>query len=57
MYFLHNELILITKRLSGSVGVGVDNVWKQRKFEARKMLENGDEYHMSGTRFVSPIFD
>jgi hypothetical protein len=39
MYFLYNELILITEWLSG--GVGVDNVWKQRKLETRKMLENG----------------
>ena len=26
---------------------GVDNVWVQRKLEARKMPENGDESHLS----------
>jgi hypothetical protein len=29
--------------------VGVDNVWEQDKLEARKMLENGDEFHTSTT--------
>jgi hypothetical protein len=31
---------------------GVDNVWKQRKPEARKLLENGGESHLSSARFV-----
>jgi hypothetical protein len=30
----------------------VDNAWEQRKLEARKMLENGDESHLSSARFV-----
>jgi len=34
------------------VWVGVDNVWEQRKLEARKMLENAAESHTSGARFV-----
>ena len=34
------------------VWAGVDNVWEQRKLEARKMLENAAESHTSGARFV-----
>jgi hypothetical protein len=34
------------------VWAGVDNVWEQKKLEARKMLENGAESHTSGARFV-----
>ena len=30
----------------------MDNAWEQRKLEARKMLENGDESHLSSARFV-----
>jgi hypothetical protein len=30
----------------------VDNAWEQRKLEARKMPENGDESHLSSARFV-----
>jgi len=36
-------------------GVSVDNVWGQKKLEARKMLENGDESPPSSARFVSQI--
>jgi len=32
--------------------VGVDNVREQKKLEARKMLENGDESPPSSARFV-----
>jgi hypothetical protein len=32
--------------------VGVDSVWEQEKLEARKMLENGGESHLSSARFV-----
>jgi LSD1 subclass zinc finger protein len=32
---------------------GVDSVWEQEKLEARKMLENRAESHLSGARFVS----
>jgi hypothetical protein len=31
---------------------GRDSLWEQEKPEARKMLENGDESHKSGARFV-----
>ena len=31
---------------------GVDNVWEQEKPEARKMLVNRAESHLSGARFV-----
>jgi hypothetical protein len=34
------------------VWAGVDNVWEQEKLEARKMLEYGDESHLSSARFV-----
>jgi hypothetical protein len=34
-------------------GAGVDSAWEQEKLEARKMLENGDESHLSSARFVS----
>jgi len=35
------------------VWVGVDKVWEQEKLEARKMLVNRAESHLSGARFVS----
>jgi hypothetical protein len=28
-------------------GAGVNSVWEQKKLEARKILENGDESHLS----------
>jgi len=31
---------------------GVDSAWEQEKLEARKMLKNGDESHLSSARFV-----
>jgi len=31
---------------------GVDSVWKQKKLEARKMLEKRVDSHLSGARFV-----
>ena len=31
---------------------GVDSAWEQEKLEARKLLENGDESHLSSARFV-----
>ncbi len=34
----------------------MDSAWEQRKLEARKMLENGDESHLSSACFVSPFF-
>jgi len=34
------------------VWAGVDNAWEQEKLEARKMLENAEESHLSGARFV-----
>jgi hypothetical protein len=34
----------------------VDNAWEQEKPEARKMLENGDESHLSSARFVRRFF-
>ena len=33
-------------------GAGVDSVWEQKKLEARKMLKNGGESHLSSARFV-----
>ena len=33
--------------------VGVDSLREQKKLKARKMLENGDESHLSSARFVS----
>jgi len=33
-------------------GAGVDSAREQEKPEARKMLENGDESHLSSARFV-----
>jgi len=32
------------------------NVWEQEKLEARNMLENGDESHLSSARYVGPLF-
>jgi hypothetical protein len=32
--------------------VGVDSAWEQYKLEARKMLKNGDESHLSSARCV-----
>jgi hypothetical protein len=34
------------------VWAGVDSVWEQENAEARKMLENAAESHMSGAHFV-----
>jgi hypothetical protein len=34
----------------------VDNAWEQEKLEARKMLENAAESHLSGARFVGRAF-
>jgi hypothetical protein len=34
---------------------GVENVWEQEKLEARKMLENAAESHLSGARFVGTL--
>ena len=31
---------------------GVDSAWEQKKLETRKMLENGDESHLSSARIV-----
>ena len=31
---------------------GVDSAWEQEKLEARKMLENAADSHMSSARFV-----
>jgi hypothetical protein len=31
---------------------GVENVWEQKKLEVREMPENGDESHLSSSRFV-----
>ncbi|CAG0947360.1 hypothetical protein ANRL1_04013 [Anaerolineae bacterium] len=36
-------------------GAGVDKVWEQKKHDARKMLENGDESHTSTARFVGRV--
>jgi hypothetical protein len=38
------------------VWAGVDNAWEQEKPEARKMLENAAESHLSGARDVGQIF-
>jgi hypothetical protein len=35
---------------------GADKVWEQKKLEARKILENGDESHLSSARFVGRRF-
>ena len=37
------------------VWAGVDSAWKQKKPEARKMLENAAESHTSGTRCVGQV--
>jgi hypothetical protein len=37
-------------------GAGVDKVWEQYKPEARKMLKNGDESHLSSARCVGRFF-
>jgi hypothetical protein len=34
------------------VWAGVDSAWEQEKLEARNLLENAAESHMSGARFV-----
>jgi hypothetical protein len=38
------------------VWAGVDSVWEQKKLEARKMLVNRAESHLSGARFVGRLF-
>jgi len=35
---------------------GVDSAWKQKKLEARKMLLNRADSHLSGARFVGTLF-
>jgi len=37
-------------------GAGVDNVWEQKKPEARKMLENATESPASSARFVGQFY-
>lgn len=37
------------------VWAGVDKVWEQEKPEARKMLENAAESHLSSARFVGRL--
>jgi len=39
------------------VWAGVDSVWEQKKLEARKMLLNRADSHLSGARFVSPLYE
>ena len=53
-----------SKLLKGCLTVGVtrkwagwDSAWEQEKLEARKMLENAAESHLSGARFVGLLFD
>jgi hypothetical protein len=36
---------------------GVDNVWEQKKLEARKMLLNRADSHLSGARFVRRLYE
>jgi hypothetical protein len=36
-------------------GAGVDSAWKQKKFEARKMLENAADSHASDSCFVGRV--
>jgi len=36
------------------VWAGVDSVWENYKLEARKMLENGDGFHLSSCMVGSP---
>jgi len=38
------------------VWAGVENIREQKKLEARKMLENGDESHTSTAHFVGTLF-
>jgi len=35
---------------------GWDNVWEQKKLEARKMLINRADSHLSGARFVGRFY-
>jgi hypothetical protein len=35
----------------------VDNTWEQEKLEARKMLKNDDESHLSSARFVRRLYE
>ncbi|MBT7189243.1 MAG: hypothetical protein HN916_03545 [Anaerolineae bacterium] len=51
MYVLALISELITVYVSG-VWAGVENIREQEKLEARKILENGDESHISTARFV-----
>jgi len=44
--------LFVTNRLTVSVTGGGDNVWEQRKLEARKMLENAAESPPSSARIV-----
>jgi hypothetical protein len=50
LLFLTRPTVCVT-----GAGAGVDSAWEQEKLEARKMLENGDESHLSSARFVSPL--
>ena len=47
---------LTTAVIGTRVWVGVDNVWEQKKPEARKMLVNRADSHTSGARFVRCVF-
>jgi hypothetical protein len=38
------------------LGWAVDSVWEQEKLEARKMLGNGDESHLSSSRSQNDTF-
>jgi hypothetical protein len=53
--YISTGLITIAKRPTVCVtgaGAGVDKIREQEKLEARKMLQNGDESHLSCARFV-----
>ena len=38
-------------------GAGVDSAWEQYKLEARKLLENAADSHLSSARGVRRFFD
>jgi hypothetical protein len=53
---LNHESIAYTNHITACVNgrwVGVDNIWEREKPEARKLLENAAESHLSSARFVS----
>jgi len=55
---LENRITICVRGLAlraMALGAGVDSAWKQKKLEARTILENRTDYPASSARFVRRI--